>query len=81
MKGSLKNRRESTAVSKRENKPTQNPTSNKIEKEKEKQTVDLTIRYFHLQKPYTDLRMKAKLSNQDLHQNRLQSPHAEHMLN
>ncbi|CAG7883053.1 unnamed protein product [Brassica rapa] len=46
MSGSLQNWKESTAASKKVNKPTQNLTSNKIEKGIEKQTVDLTIRYF-----------------------------------
>ncbi|KAL0800354.1 hypothetical protein Bca101_055529 [Brassica carinata] len=50
MNGSLQNRKESTAASKKETKPIQNPTSNKIEKGMEKQTVDLTIRYFPLRK-------------------------------
>lgn len=50
MNGSPQNWKESTGASKRENKPTKNPTSNKIEKRKEKQTVDLTIRYFHLRR-------------------------------
>ncbi|CAN7011952.1 unnamed protein product [Brassica rapa subsp. trilocularis] len=47
MTGSLHNWKESTAASKKVNKPTQNPTNNKIEKGMEKQTVDLPIRYFH----------------------------------
>ncbi|KAL0717579.1 hypothetical protein Bca4012_066901 [Brassica carinata] len=43
--GSLQNRKESTAASKKRTSP-KNPTSDKIDNKMEKQTEDLTIRYF-----------------------------------